>query len=557
MNTIRINRRAVVLALLCLVGIAFFVLSMMPSSSEENMHSLGQKILLARDINARTNFPQQEHNLEKGYSAENTSVEMVLLHDDDGGKVTSNDSAISDGESRRFIRRMMLHAWNGYKKYAWGENEVQPIAKKAYSQGIFGGAGSGLAATMVDGLDTLFIMGLTDEYIEARNYLKKNFDITHVSGSLSVFETNIRFLGGMLSAYALTGEHFYIDKAKSIGDVLLKAFNTQTGIPKSSLNPSSGQISNYGWANGGSSILAEFGSLHLEFTYLSVITGNTVQAIRDHLDRIEKIGGLYPNYLSADSGTWTGTHVSLGAMGDSFYEYLIKSYIQSNKNDTQAWRMYTETIDAIEKQMVRKSKGGLTYVAEWRNGILEHKMGHLACFCVGMFALQSRLESDPEKAKRIMNLAEEIGNTCHESYVRSETGLGPEMFYFTSDDEAKAIVGEHGYILRPEVIEGWFYLWRLTGKPIYKEWVWAAIQAIEKYCKKEGGYAGLVNVYDASGGSDDVQQSFFLAETLKYAYLTFTDASIVSLDDWVFNTEAHPLPILRKLHPIRHLVKQT
>uniref|UniRef100_A0A915C0N7 Alpha-1,2-Mannosidase n=1 Tax=Parascaris univalens TaxID=6257 RepID=A0A915C0N7_PARUN len=127
-----------------------------------------------------------------------------------------------------------------------------------------------------------------------------------------------------------------------------------------------------------------------------------VQAIRDHMDRIEKIGGLYPNYLSADSGTWTGTHVSLGAMGDSFYEYLIKSYIQSNKNDTQAWRMYTETVDAIEKQMVRKSKGGLTYVAEWRNGILEHKMGHLACFCVGMFALQSRLESDPEKAKRFV-----------------------------------------------------------------------------------------------------------------------------------------------------------
>lgn len=55
---------------------------------------------------------------------------------------------------------------------------------------------------------------------------------------------------------------------------------------------------------------------------------------------------------------------------------------------------------------------------------------------------------------------------------------------------------EYAYLLRPEVIEGWFYLWRLTGKSIYKEWIWNAILAIEKYCKKEAGYAGLKNVYN-------------------------------------------------------------
>ncbi|VDL66670.1 unnamed protein product [Nippostrongylus brasiliensis] len=117
--------------------------------------------------------------------------------------------------------------------------------------------------------------------------------------------------------------------------------------------------------------------------------------------------------------------------------------------------------------------------------------------------------------------------------------------------------GENNYILRPEVIEGFFYLWRLTGKTVfvfsinifnplfsflssqkYREWVWDAISAIDKYCRVEAGFAGLVNVYDPK------QQSFFLAETLKYAYLTFTDTSVIPLDQWVFNTEAHPLPVM-------------
>ncbi|VDM59686.1 unnamed protein product [Angiostrongylus costaricensis] len=149
-----------------------------------------------------------------------------------------------------------------------------------------------------------------------------------------------------------------------------------------------------------------------------------------------------------------------------------------------------------------------------------------------------------------MQLAEELGRTCHESYIRTATHIGPEMFYFRGDDEATSKYGENGYILRPEVIEGYFYLWRLTGKEKYRDWVWDAITSIDKYCRVEGGFAGLHNVYDPSKGHDDVQQSFFLAETLKYAYLTFTDKSVISLDQWVFNTEAHPLPIMGRIRQL-------
>ncbi|VDP17888.1 unnamed protein product [Heligmosomoides polygyrus] len=296
---------------------------------------------------------------------------------------------------------MMLHAWTGYKNYSWGANELRPLSKSSNTQSIFGGRS--MPATIVDAADTLWIMGLTKEYEEARDYIKENFDMSQATGTLSVFETTIRFLGGLLSLYALTGESFYIGKARLVAEALLPAFNTPTGIPKSSLDVSSRHASNYGWADGGSSILAEIGSLHLEFTYLSHVTKSPlfvkkVKKIRDALDRVEKPKGLYSNYISPDSGKWTrSNHVSLGALGDSFYEYLIKSWLQSGKIDEQARRMYWNASEAIQNNLIFKSKSGLTYVAELRNGLPDHKMGHLACFSVGMFALQAVNEETEDK----------------------------------------------------------------------------------------------------------------------------------------------------------------
>ncbi|CAD6197193.1 unnamed protein product [Caenorhabditis auriculariae] len=471
--------------------------------------------------------------------------------DDLIGKRHYVDGADENDKRRQKVKEMMLHAWNGYKNYSWGANELRPIAKTANSQNIFGG--NQMPATIIDAADTLFIMDLMDEYREAHDYIKANFTMTKATGTLSVFETTIRFLGGLLSLYGLTREQIYLEKAKEVGEALLPAFKTPSGVPKSNLDVQRKYASNYGWANGGSSILAEFGSLHLEFTYLSRMTKvplfeKKVKKIRDVLDKAEKPDGLYPNYMSPDSGKFVQTyHMSVGALGDSFYEYLIKSWLMSNKTDIQAKKMYWDVSEAIVNKMLGKSeKSGLTYTAELRGTNKEHKMGHLACFVVGMFGLQAVNEIDAEKKAKTMNLAEELGKTCHESYIRSETHIGPEMFYFNANDEATSRRAENGYILRPEVIEGFFYLWRLTGKTMYRDWVWDAVQAIDKYCRVDAGFAGLQNVYDPNRGHDDVQQSFFLAETLKYAYLTFADISLISLDQWVFNTEAHPFPVLSR-----------
>ncbi|CAD5232071.1 unnamed protein product [Bursaphelenchus xylophilus] len=451
---------------------------------------------------------------------------------------------LENAHRREFIKNMTKHAWAGYRKHAWGYNEVKPISKRSHNQPIFGGEKMG--ATIVDGADTLYIMGLHEEYEQAKDFIKNNFSI-HNAKTASTFETTIRFTGGLLSLYALTKDPMYIDKAVEVSDALLPAFNTKTGIAMSLVDVPGKSASNYGWVMSLASILSEFGSLHLEYLYLSKLTGKNiyeekVQRIRDVLEKIPKKDGLYYNYVDPKTGEFVGSHVSLGALGDSFYEYLIKSYIHTEKQDKQAYYMYRNASDAIQKKMVFTSKSGLKYVAELRRDNAEHKMSHLSCFCPGMFALEADVEQDLDRKRKVMQLAEDLGHTCHESYARAPTGIGPEMFYFNADEDATSKRGENGFILRPEAIEGWFYLWRLTKNEKYKTWIWDAIVAVDRYCKKEDGYVGLKNVYNPDAGFDDVQQSFFIAETIKYAYLTFADDEI-PLSKWVFNTEAHPFPI--------------
>uniref|UniRef100_A0A8D2Q9T4 alpha-1,2-Mannosidase n=1 Tax=Zonotrichia albicollis TaxID=44394 RepID=A0A8D2Q9T4_ZONAL len=416
---------------------------------------------------------------------------------------------------------MMKFAWDNYKQYALGKNELRPLTKNGHIGNMFGGL---RGATVIDALDTLYIMELEEEFQEAKQWVEKSFDL-NVNGEASLFEVNIRYIGGLLATYYLTGEEVFKSKALELGEKLLPAFNTPTGIPRGVINLGSGMSWSWGWASAGSSILAEFGTLHLEFLHLSELSGNPVFAekvrnIRRVLSRVEKPQGLYPNFLSPVTGSWVQHHVSIGGLGDSFYEYLIKSWLMSDKKDSEAKKMYDDALEAIEKHLVKKSAGGLTYIAEWRGGILDHKMGHLACFSGGMIALGAQ-HSTGDRRQRHMELAAEITSTCHESYTRSGTcpaangafsGSSP-LWIFASPHTAGVAEGS----LSP--------------------------QALEKYCRVEAGFSGIRDVYTTTPTHDNMQQSFFLAETLKYLYLLFCEDDVLSLEDWVFNTEAHPLPI--------------
>ncbi|XP_067456986.1 mannosyl-oligosaccharide 1,2-alpha-mannosidase IA isoform X1 [Thunnus thynnus] len=463
----------------------------------------------------------------------------------DGGKPSDPQT----NERREKVKEMMKFAWDNYKQYAWGKNELRPLTKNGHIGNMFGGL---RGASIIDSLDTLYIMGLMDEYKDAKEWVQTNLDLNS-NGEASLFEVNIRYVGGLLSAYYLTGEELFKSKVLELGEKLLPAFNTPTGIPRGVINlGSSGTSWSWGWASAGSSILAEFGTLHLEFVHLTELSNNPIYTekvmnIRKLLNKIEKPHGLYPNFLSPVSGNWVQHHVSIGGLGDSFYEYLIKSYLMSDKTDDDAKKMYYSALEAIEANLVQKSPGGLTYMAEWRGGILDHKMGHLACFSGGMIGIGAD-DGAAEKRQHYLDLAAEITHTCHESYTRSATKLGPEAFRFDSGAEATATrLSDRYYILRPEVIESYMYMWRLTHDPKYREWGWEAVEALEQHCRVEFGFSGIRDVYTMTVSHDNMQQSFFLSETLKYLYLLFSDDDLLPLEDWVFNTEAHPLPIIRKI----------
>ncbi|XP_061918293.1 mannosyl-oligosaccharide 1,2-alpha-mannosidase IA [Entelurus aequoreus] len=461
----------------------------------------------------------------------------------DGGKPKDPTT----DQRREKVKEMMKFAWDNYKLYAWGKNELRPLTKNGHVGNMFG---SLRGASIIDSLDTLYLMGLLDEYHHAKEWVETSMDLTS-NGEASVFEVNIRYVGGLLSAYYLTGEEMFKTKVLELGQKLLPAFNTPTGIPRGVINLGSDNSWSWGWASAGSSILAEFGTLHLEFVHLSQLSGDPVYKekvmnIRKVLNKIDKPQGLYPNFLSPVSGNWVQHHVSIGGLGDSFYEYLIKSYLMSDKTDEDAKRMYYSALEAIEANLVQKSPGGLTYMAEWRGGILDHKMGHLACFSGGMIGLGAD-DGAPDQRQHYLDLAAQITHTCHESYDRSATKLGPETFRFDSGAEATATrLSDRYYILRPEVIESYMYLWRLTHDPKYRDWGWEAVEALERHCRVEFGFSGIRDVYTLMDGHDNMQQSFFLAETLKYLYLLFSEDDLLPLEDWVFNTEAHPLPVVRE-----------
>ena len=247
---------------------------------------------------------------------------------------------------------------------------------------------------------------------------------------------------------------------------------------------------------------------------------------------------LYPNFLHPITGQWGQDHSSVGALGDSFYEYLLKEWLRSGKADGLSKKMFDEAVFGIEQKLLQYSSQGQTYLADWRGGMLDHKMDHLACFAGGMFGLAASHEDDEVSRVRWMNIAEGITKTCHESYESSFTKLGPEVIRFNGFFRPV----DRSYLLRPEAVESFFVMWRITKDQKYREWGWKVVQALELNCKVEAGYSGIRNV-NILKSTDDVQQSFFLAETLKYLYLLFSDDNLIDLNQWVFNTEAHPLPV--------------
>lgn len=257
---------------------------------------------------------------------------------------------------------------------------------------------------------------------------------------------------------------------------------------------------------------------------------------------------MFPAHYDAETGVFddVDNFLTLGGLADSFYEYLIKVFVYSGqrKEDLFLRKLYDEAVDGIEKHMTRFSVSDDLYYMQQillpSNVEVPH-MEHLACFVPGMLVVGVMNEKhDDKKNARHLNLAKKLMETCYQMYHRQPTGLSPEAVRFPN-----MTYYDSAYRLRPEVVESLFYLYRITKDPKYREYGWEMFQSIEKNARVLHGYATVQDVGEMPAQVENQMESFFLAETLKYHYLLQAPDDVLSLEEFVFNTEAHPLRIVK------------
>ncbi|KAE9376589.1 glycoside hydrolase family 47 protein [Stipitochalara longipes BDJ] len=465
-------------------------------------------------------------------------------------------------ERQKEVKEAFVHAWEGYKKHAWLHDEVLPISGGHKDPFV------GWAATLVDGLDTLYIMGLQDEFEDALKALEK-IDFSKPNAErIPVFETTIRYLGGMLGAYDISEGKYPIllEKADQLGEMLFRAFKTANGIP----------VPYYWWQKkqklqGESNVLiAQIGSLSLEFTRLAQLTGKKkyfegISRITDHLDKAQnhtRVPGLWPWTVDTTGPTFPSATFTLGAWADSLYEYLPKEHLLLGGASDQYLRMYNTALVAASKYHFFKPKTPgdqdllFTGKVEASSGTptLNTEVQHLGCFVGGMVGLGARINDSPTE----LAMAIRLSDSCYWAYTNTASGIMPEIFHIEqcpaegsctwTNEEQHGLGKQYGftsvddtsYQLRPEAIESIFIMWRITGDPEWMEKGWLMWQAIAKHTRTEIANARLGDVTSENPQKEDSMESFWLAETLKYFYLLFSETDLVSLDKFVLNTEAHP-----------------
>jgi mannosidase alpha-like ER degradation enhancer 2 len=416
------------------------------------------------------------------------------------------------------VKAEFLHAWNGYKKYAWGHDDLKPLSKTHHDW-----YPQPLLMTAVDSLDTMILMDMDDEAATTQKYILDNLSFDK-DIEVQNFEITIRLLGGLLTNYQLTNDKRFLNLAEDLGNRLLPVFNSPTGMPYRYVNLKTGKVSKP------ISNPAETGTLIIEFGALSKFTGKPIfyekakRALVETYNRRSKIG-LVGEWINVETGEWTNKDSHISGAIDSYYEYLLKCSLLFGDQDCK--RMWTDSIVAINKYLADEKRddfgGELWYAhADMNTGARRATTyGALDAFFPAVLALSG----DLKRAKMLQDSSFRMWN---------HAGIEPEEF-----DYVARKVTSPGYPLRPEIVESTYYLYHYTkdqkyllmGEKLWRDFV--------KYCRTDEGYAALKNVETKE--KTDSMQSFLFAETFKYFYLLFAPPNTFDFDRVIFNTEAHPI----------------
>ena len=430
------------------------------------------------------------------------------------GHAVAKPAAINAPVMAARVKQEFLHAWNNYVRYAWGHDELKPLSKKPYDW-----YGQSLLMTPVDALDTLVLMGLKPQADRDRKLIDSTLSFDK-DIYVKVFEINIRLLGGLLSAYELTGDQRLLALADDLGKRLLPAFNSPTGLPYRYVNLRTGAV------RGVDSNPAETGTLILEFGTLSKLTGNPVfyakakRALIATYQRRSPIG-LVGDEINIQTGQWTGTDSSISGGIDSYYEYLWKCW--KLFGDKGCLAMWNSSIAAVNKYLPDEVNGELWYghadMSTGKRTATEY--GALDAYFPAVLAFSG----DLGRAQRLQASSYRMWDLY---------GIEPEVLNYRSMK-----VVSPGYELRPEIVESTYYLYHFTHDPEYRVRGQGMFDDFVKYCRTDGGYTALKNVITKQ--KRDAMESYVFAETFKYFYLLFAPPQTLIFNKVVFNTEGHPL----------------
>jgi glycosyl hydrolase family 47 len=412
------------------------------------------------------------------------------------------------------VKAEFLHAWNGYKKYAWGHDDLKPLSKSHHDW-----YAEPLLMTPVDALDTMILMGLNDEAAATQRYILENLSFDK-DIEVQNFEITIRLLGGLLTNYQLTNDKRFRTLAEDLANRSLPVFNSPTGMPYRYVNLKTGKTSKP------ISNPAETGTLLIEFGTLSKLTGKPIfydkakRALVETYNRRSKIG-LVGEWINVETGEWTNTDSHISGAIDSYYEYLLKCWLLFGDADCK--RMWDASIVAINKYLQDDWKGELWYGhADMNTGARRATTyGALDAFFPAVLALSG----DLKRAARLQQSSFSMWWVA---------GIEPEEF----DYRARKITSP-GYPLRPEIVESAYYLWRITKDDRYRSMAAQLWLDFMRHCRTDVAYAALKNV--ESKEKADSMQSFLFAETFKYFYLLFAPPETLDFRNVIFNTEAHPI----------------
>lgn len=450
------------------------------------------------------------------------------------------------------VVEMFTHAYTSYMDHAYPADELMPIACKGRIRGVTVSRGDvddtlgNFSLTLIDTLDTLAVLGMFDEFEEAVYKVEKEvrFDADLV---VSVFETNIRVLGGLLGGHAAALEiqekhdrmKWYngslLLMAKDIGDRLLPAFNTSTGIPMSRVNLATGAVRR---VKDKDTCTACAGTMILEMAALSRFTGDPVyeEKARKAMDylwsRRQRSSDLMGTVLSVSNGEWIRKESGIGAGIDSYYEYLLKAYILYA--DEEYLERFNAHYSAI-KQYIKQGPLLVDVHMHKPNVAARSFMDALGAFWPGLQVLKGDLSPAIENHELLYQ-------------VFQKHKFLPEAFTTTFD------IYWGQYPLRPEFAESTYLLHKATADPYYLEVGKMIVENLEKHARVKCGYAGIKDVRTFK--HEDRMDSYFLAEMFKYLYLLFSpdqntdifgtkvnNRPGIDIENYLLTTEAHLMPL--------------